>query len=285
MLEFRLQVLEEVDSSNSVVKRALEDGQPEGLAIQARRQTGGYGRQGRGWASPEGGMYLSLLLRPQVSLAQLPTLSLVTGLAVRDALRSLVVAEEARRIVVKWPNDVVYDEGEGACPGAAPWGGPVAAASTLTAQIAGGERLNKATLRKMCGISLESHGGGICIGIGVNVLPPAAPAAVSGNRPLYLAELGYGHTCQQQQAVDEVAQAVLGQFARLYTRWLQEGFAPFAAGFSQDNPLAGKRVAMVDVEGRPLAEGVAQGVDERGNLLLLTADGPRAMGFGEAHIV
>ena len=282
MLDFRLQVLEEVDSSNSVVKRALEEGQPEGLAIQARRQTGGYGRQGRGWASPVGGMYLSLLLRPQVSLAQLPTLSLVTGLAVRDALRSLVVAEEARRIVVKWPNDVVYDEGEGACPGAAPLGDPGA---TPAAQIAGGERLNKATLRKMCGISLESHGGGICIGIGVNVLPPAAPAAVSGNRPLYLAELGYGHTCQQQQAVDEVAQAVLGQFARHYTQWLQEGFALFATAFSQGDPLAGKQVAMVDVEGRPLAEGVAQGVDEHGNLLLLTVDGLRTIGFGEAHIL
>lgn len=45
------------------MKRALEAGEPEGLALRARRQTGGYGRQGRAWASPEGGLYLSLLLR------------------------------------------------------------------------------------------------------------------------------------------------------------------------------------------------------------------------------
>ena len=81
-LRFRVESLEAVGSTNDEVKRALEAGEPEGLAVRARRQTGGYGRQGRAWASPEGGMYLSLLLRPDVLPAQLPTLSLVTGLAV-----------------------------------------------------------------------------------------------------------------------------------------------------------------------------------------------------------
>ena len=84
-LRFRVESLEAVGSTNDEVKRALEAGEPEGLAVRARRQTGGYGRQGRAWASPEGGMYLSLLLRPDVPPAQLPTLSLVTGLAVGPA--------------------------------------------------------------------------------------------------------------------------------------------------------------------------------------------------------
>ena len=275
-LVFRRQLLESVDSSNNVIKQALEAGEPEGLAVQARVQTGGYGRQGRGWTSPRGGMYMSLLLRPQVPLAQLPTLSLVTGLAVRDALRSLVVAEEARRIVVKWPNDVVYDEG----------------ARVLPTDDAATPRLDKTTLRKLCGISLEFHAGGICIGIGVNVLPPApptgapsSPMAVAGNRPLYLAELGYGHTCRQQEAVDAVAEAVLAAFARRYDQWQAEGFAPFATEFAEGDPLRGKVVVMVDVEGRPLAEGIAAGVDERGSLFLETPDGVRAVSFGEAHLI
>ena len=84
---FRLRELAEVSSTNDVVKRALEAGEPEGLAVRACRQTGGYGRQGRTWTSPEGGLYLSLLLRPRVPSAQLPTLSLVAGLAVRFVLR------------------------------------------------------------------------------------------------------------------------------------------------------------------------------------------------------
>ncbi len=283
-IQFRRQVLESVDSSNNVVKQALEAGEPEGLAIQARCQTGGYGRQGRGWSSPRGGMYLSLLLRPSVSLAQLPTLSLVTGLAVRDALRSLVRVGEGRHIAVKWPNDVVFCEDP---------------ANPIPARVrSGGEALDKRQLRKMCGISLESHAGGICIGIGVNVFPaapthvglnaaaaPTGEVPVAGNRPLYLAELGYGHTCEQDVAVDAVAQAVLGAFAPRYSQWLKEGFAPFATPFADSDPLYGKHVQMVDVEGHPLVSGIAQGIDNAGNLLVLTEASLRPISFGEAHLV
>ena len=272
-IQFRRQVLESADSSNNVVKQALESGEPEGLAVQARCQTGGYGRQGRGWSSPRGGMYMSLLLRPVVPVAQLPTLSLVTGLAVRDALRGLVCAEEGRRIAVKWPNDVVFCEGL-ASPGPA-------------GALASGETFDKRQLRKMCGISLEYHAGGICIGIGVNVFPaaPAGETAMTGNRPLYLAELGYGHTCEQDAAVDAVADAVLAAFAARYERWLREGFAPFATDFAESDPLFGKQIQMVDVEGRPLISGVAQGIDSAGNLLVLTETGLRPVSFGEAHLV
>ena len=100
-LAFRLRVLDEVTSTNDEVKRALEAGEPEGLAVSARRQTGGYGRQGRTWASPEGGLYLSLLLRPSVDAALLPTLSLVTALAVRRAVAGLLPAEAAESVLVK----------------------------------------------------------------------------------------------------------------------------------------------------------------------------------------
>ena len=47
------------DSHFEYAKRALEAGEPEGLAVSARRQTGGYGRQGRTWASPEGGLIVT----------------------------------------------------------------------------------------------------------------------------------------------------------------------------------------------------------------------------------
>ncbi len=55
---FRLQAYGEVPSTNEIVKRAIEEGEPEGLAVGARVQTAGYGRQGRAWSSPDGGMYL-----------------------------------------------------------------------------------------------------------------------------------------------------------------------------------------------------------------------------------
>ncbi|MBQ3106698.1 MAG: biotin--[Eggerthellaceae bacterium] len=104
---FRLRTYDEVSSTNEVVKAALRAGEPEGLAVCARTQTGGYGRQGRVWVSPEGGLYLSLLLRPQVPAEQLSMLSLVVGVAVRRACVSLVGETSSDGILLKWPNDVV----------------------------------------------------------------------------------------------------------------------------------------------------------------------------------
>ena len=98
---FTVRSFDEVTSTNDLVKRALEAGEAEGLVIRARKQTGGYGRQGRAWTSPEGGLYASFLLRPEVPQAQLPTLSLVVGLAVRRALAALADPECSSSVQVK----------------------------------------------------------------------------------------------------------------------------------------------------------------------------------------
>lgn len=255
-LAFRLRVLDEVTSTNDEVKRALEAGEPEGLAVSARRQTGGYGRQGRTWASPEGGLYLSLLLRPSVDAAVLPTLSLVTALAVRRAVAGLLLAEAAESVQVKWPNDLVV---------------PAAG------------RLPDPAFRKLCGISLEAHAGGVCVGIGVNVEPPDAAdaAAVGGkNVPVYLPELGF------EGNVDDVAAAVLHAFAPLYRAWLAEGFAPLAGEYVAHASLTGRSVRMVNRAGEPVAEGMVASVDAFGRLVLRASDGSRVpVASGEAHLV
>ena len=255
-LAFRLRVLDEVTSTNDEVKRALEAGEPEGLAVSARRQTGGYGRQGRTWASPEGGLYLSLLLRPSVDAALLPTLSLVTALAVRRAVAGLLPAEAAESVQVQWPNDLVV---------------PAAG------------RLPDPAFRKLCGISLEAHAGGVCVGIGVNVEPPDAAdaAAVGGkNVPVYLPELGF------EGNVDDVAAAVLRAFAPLYRAWLAEGFAPLAGEYAAHASLTGRSVRMVNRAGEPVAEGTVASVDAFGRLVLRASDGSCVpVASGEAHLV
>ncbi|MFQ9179806.1 MAG: biotin--[acetyl-CoA-carboxylase] ligase [Eggerthella lenta] len=100
---FRIALHEEVASTNDEVKRALEAGEPEGLVVRALRQVSGYGRQGRSWTSPEGGLYCSLLLRPQVAPRELPTLSLVVGMAVRRALVALAGARAEEAVRIKLP--------------------------------------------------------------------------------------------------------------------------------------------------------------------------------------
>ena len=96
-------VFDETDSTNSVLRKAAEQGAPEGTVVLARRQTNGRGRQGRNFSSEEGGVYLSLLLRPQVPLGLLNTLTPRAALAAADAVEKAAGV----RPQIKWINDLL----------------------------------------------------------------------------------------------------------------------------------------------------------------------------------
>lgn len=250
-LEFHMEFYDEVDSTNERVKDALRAGAAEGLAVLARRQTGGYGRQGRSWASPEGGLYMSLLLRPDVPLAELPTLSLVVGLAAREAIAGSVASDQADSIKVKWPNDVVHAGDD--------------------------ERVDK-----LCGISLERVANGVCIGIGVNVFPADDAALEGKNERWCLTDLGMSATA----TLDDVRDAVLAEFAERYVLWSAKGFFPFREEYAACALLTGKEVVIEDHSGAPLVRGCACGVDDEGCLLVHAADGvTHRVSSGEAHII
>ena len=104
-LSFRLRHLAATVSTNDDALAAAEAGEAEGLVITARTQTGGRGRRGRSWASPEGNLYASLLLRPTNAVLA-GQYGFVAALAIADALAQFVGRE---RIRVKWPNDVLVD--------------------------------------------------------------------------------------------------------------------------------------------------------------------------------
>lgn len=292
MAAFRVRAFGEVASTNDEVKRAIEAGEPEGLAVRARVQTGGYGRQGRAWASPAGGLYCSLLLRPQVPLGTLPTLSLVAALAVRRALARVGV----EGAVIKWPNDVMLPEKttqDGDDATMAPEGSafrrlPADDAVPLLRHLPA-PSFDRAAFCKLCGISLELHAGGVCVGIGVNVARPAAAQGqppAGANVPAYVAECAPALAgLAQNRALDEVCAALLDEFGALYDAWCAEGFAPLMGEYAQHAALTGLAVEMVDVAGRPLAAGTVTGIDEHGRLLLRDAAGAQVpISSGEAHI-
>jgi BirA family biotin operon repressor/biotin-[acetyl-CoA-carboxylase] ligase len=104
---FRVERHVSLPSTNDAARGYALEGEPEGLLVTAAAQTAGKGRHGRAWASPAGNLHASLLLRPRVPLAEAATLSLVTALAVADALTR--VLDEPDRLRVKWPNDVLLD--------------------------------------------------------------------------------------------------------------------------------------------------------------------------------
>lgn len=102
---YQLISFDEIDSTNAEARRCAEQGAAEGTIIHARRQTAGRGRRGREWQSPEGNLYMSLLLRPHQPLEQASRLSFVSALALADALSSL--APPMMAISIKWPNDLL----------------------------------------------------------------------------------------------------------------------------------------------------------------------------------
>lgn len=277
----KLTVLDDIASTNEVVKNALREGKAEGLVVRARRQSGGYGRQGRIWDSPLGGLYMSLLLRPDVAGSGLSTLSLVVGLAVQRALGALAVPSARDAIQLKWPNDIVYMPAD--CPRADEY-------------------------RKLCGISMEACGGGVCVGIGINVFAPEIAQPVEGrNIPQYMADLmlsgaegengaltaaayadtleGRAQTDYREAVIADVQREVLARIMVSYGRWRELGFASSLPNYDAASFLNGRPVRIQNAAGDEVLEGVAESVDERGRLLVRTADRVVPVSSGEAHVI
>jgi len=93
-----------VDSTNTVAMHLGEEGEPHGAVVLAEEQTAGRGRAGRVWLSEKSaGIHCTVLLRPSIPPAHAPLLTLVAGLAARDA-----AAEELDGVPdIRWPNDLL----------------------------------------------------------------------------------------------------------------------------------------------------------------------------------
>ena len=288
-MQFRVQSFETVTSTNDLIKRAIEVGEPEGLAVRGLRQTAGYGRQGRAWESPIGGMYQSFLLCPVGPPAQLPTLSLLVGLAVRRAITSLV-PELDGRVQVKWPNDIVVAEAPASLDEAAPAAGEGSACGKGSSLLCGaapdGDSQPRRPFHKLCGISTEMHARALCVGVGVNVARPAdaASAPAGKNIPVYLDELGFCEGSVEDR-IRAVADALCEQLAIVYPLWCEQGFEPFQAEFDACSALFGRFVRMEDLSGNVLAAGTVTRVAQDGRLVLRTPEGVEVFASsGEAHI-
>ena len=137
----RVHVFSAVTSTNDVARRLA--GEREPAIVVADVQTRGRGRFAREWHSPEGGLWSSFLLFPELPADRLGLITLVAGLAVTRTLETQVGLQSE----LLWPNDVMI----------------------------GG--------RKVAGILSESRGSAVIVGIGVNVnqpeFPPGLPDATS----------------------------------------------------------------------------------------------------------
>ncbi|MCD8110179.1 MAG: biotin--[acetyl-CoA-carboxylase] ligase [Clostridiales bacterium] len=154
-------VYDSVDSTNNEAKRQAESGAGQGLLVIGEQQTAGRGRRGRAWDSKKGeGIFMSLLLKPDLEPSNASMLTLVMGMAVRDSLELSGVSG----VQIKWPNDII-------CSG-----------------------------RKICGILTEmsaqvDYVNHIVIGVGINVHNQEFPEEVRQTATSVFLETGI-HVCR-----------------------------------------------------------------------------------------
>lgn len=97
---------ESLYSTMDTAFRLAVEGMPEGTVVCAETQTKGRGRLGRHWISPKGkGIYTSIILRPKISPMEVAKLTLLTGVAVAEAIAQQTQLEPR----IKWPNDVLIN--------------------------------------------------------------------------------------------------------------------------------------------------------------------------------
>ena len=95
-----------IDSTNTKAKELAETGHPSGTLVVADQQIAGKGRRGRSWESPSGsGIFMTLMLKPEMNPNNASMLTLVAALAVGRAIQE-VTGVNAQ---IKWPNDIVLN--------------------------------------------------------------------------------------------------------------------------------------------------------------------------------
>ncbi len=234
-----------VDSTNRWLAEKADAGAAEGYVVTADTQTAGRGRLDRGWHSPPAlNLYASLLLRPTVPLDRAASLTLLLGLAVRRAVRSLAAGLAVR---IKWPNDIWID----------------------------GRKLGGILCEMRAETDRIHH---VVAGIGLNVnttardFPPDIRASAISLRQA--SALFFPRA--------EVLAAILNELEPVYREWLNQGLAPFLDELNDADLLKGRTVTLA--QGDQLLSGVATGIARDGALLLTTPDGVTPVYSGDVRI-
>jgi BirA family biotin operon repressor/biotin-[acetyl-CoA-carboxylase] ligase len=98
--------MESCDSTNTRLKQLAAEGAEEGTVVIALEQTGGRGRMGRNWASTkDSGIWMSILLRPDLHPMDVQVLTLAASVAVIETLQPHLSEKPG----IKWPNDILVD--------------------------------------------------------------------------------------------------------------------------------------------------------------------------------
>ena len=100
-----LRCFQEISSTNELAKEVARNSE-NGTVILAMIQTEGRGRLSRPWASPPGGIWMSLILKPNMQLSQVHQINMAVSVAVSKSIQNLYGLDAG----IKWPNDILINE-------------------------------------------------------------------------------------------------------------------------------------------------------------------------------
>ncbi len=205
----QVEVLPQIDSSNTALLERARAGQYQPALLVAERQTAGRGRMGRQWMSQPAGGTLTFSLGFPLGQADLSGLSVVVGYSLAQALDP----QHRHELRVKWPNDLWYRQ------------------------------------RKFGGILVEVCTQGAqryaVVGVGINVaqppaLPPAATQQPQPQPPAWVQEF------EEQATAPWVLEQVAVPLARAMQQFMHKGFAPWQERFAVRDALRGQAVWLSD---------------------------------------
>ena len=236
-----------VNSTQDKAKKFAKKGLAEGTAIIAEIQTQGKGRLGRRWVSPKGGIWVSIILRPEITSMEMPKITMIGGLAVAKAIAELTTLE----VKLKWPNDV------------------------LVRPFSGIE------FKKVCGALTEMVSGFsqvnyVIAGLGINV-NNCIPPALRGTAISLKEAIG------RSLPREKLLRKVLEKFDKYYLDFKKLGMDPILKECKRISAVLDKEVKIECVD--EVIEGKALDMDEYGALIVETDEGRKRVVAGDVTIV
>jgi BirA family transcriptional regulator, biotin operon repressor / biotin---[acetyl-CoA-carboxylase] ligase len=208
----------EVTSTQDIAAQLARSGAAEGTVVIAETQEKGRGRKGRSWVSlPEGGIYLSLILRPNLLPSRAAQIPLIAGVALTKAIRETVLLQP----MIKWPNDIII--------------GKKKVGGILTEMSSEIDTVNY-----------------VVLGIGLNVNMPAS--LLKGNIAAVATSLF--DECGICISRVKLVQNFLIEFEQIYTKYLAFGFVSVRDEWKAFNNTIGSQVKISgngkDIEGEAI---------------------------------
>ncbi len=240
-----------IDSTNNVAMEAGRAGKASGFLAVADRQDAGRGRRGRSWVSPpDNNVFMSLMVRPDISIDKAPGLTLVMALSILKGIEEMLSQEEKDSLGIKWPNDIVLAK------------------------------------KKICGILTELFPTGneneffVVIGVGINVNQPAElfPEEIRD-----MAGSVFSITDRKISRSELIAQC-MKRFESFYEAYVRDGNLSALKKEYEDKLLnRGQTVRVLDPKGE--YEAFSRGITDDGALVVELSDGEvREINAGEVSV-